>query len=200
MPVSEIYKQILQLNPYEVAGFVTGAAGVWLAARQNIYTWPVSLAGVLLSIIVFYNARLYADVVLQFFYVGVTGYGWYQWLFGGKNKTELPVSNAPARLIFGVMAAGIVLSPVVGYLFSTYTDAAAPYLDSSLAVFSVLATLLLGRKLIENWLMWIVIDLLYTGLFFAKELYLYSVLYFVFTLLAIHGFKSWRKEMRLVVG
>ena len=195
MNLQNIYTQLQQLSFFEVAGFVTSLAGVWLAARQNVLTWPVGLVGVLLSLVVFYRERLFADVVLQLFYVGTTAFGWYQWLYGSKQHSELKVAQTSANTIWLTLLLGAVLSPVAGFLFAEFTAAAVPYLDSALAVFSVLATVLMGRKLIEHWFFWIVLDLIYTGLYFYKQLYLYSLLYFIFTLLAIMGYREWRLSL-----
>lgn len=195
MNLYQLLAHLQQLSLAEIFGFVTSLAGVWLAARQNVLTWPVGLAGVLLSLVVFYRANLYADVVLQLFYLGTTAYGWYQWLYGGPRHAALGVARASARTLWLTLALGAALSPVAGFLFARFTAADVPYLDSALAVFSVLATLLMGRKLIEHWLFWIVLDLAYTGLYWYKGLYLYSLLYFIFTLLAVAGYRAWHRSL-----
>lgn len=187
--------QLPQLDPYEVFGFVTGVLGVWLAVRENVWTWPVGLASVLLSLVVMYQARLLADVALQVFYLGITLYGWYEWLYGSKQHTALKIARASSRTLLLVCLIGLAATPAVGWLFARYTEAALPYFDSLLAVFSVLTTFLMGRKLLQHWLFWIVIDLLYTGLFFYKELYWYSALYLLFTALAVKGYLEWRQKV-----
>ena len=192
-----IFTELRQLSVYEVLGFAASLAGVWLAARQNVLTWPMGLAGVLLSVVVFYRSRLYADVVLQLFYVGTTAFGWYQWLYGSQINGELEVARASAKTIWLTIVLGAALAPVAGFLFARYTQADVPYLDSALAVYSVLATVLMGRKLLEHWLFWIVLDLVYTGLYFYKGLYLYSLLFFIFTVLAVFGWRQWQQALRL---
>lgn len=181
-------------NYIEVFGFITGIIGVWLTAKQNIWCWPIGLANVILSLLVFFVAKLYADVVLQVFYLVLTIYGWYNWAFGGNSKFSLPVRKIKGNE-FGIMLVlGFSISFVVGYLFSNYTDAAFPYWDSHLTVWGVIATYAMAKKIIEHWLMWIIIDINCAALYFIKELYAFAPLYFIFTLLAVYGYFKWKKD------
>src|SRR5688572_12624616 len=98
------------LNIYEVIGFISGLLGVWLATRQNVWTWPVGLISVITYTIFFYQIKLYADMGLQIFYIGASFYGWYEWLRGGKNHTELPVSKLTVQAIIIAVISGAVLT------------------------------------------------------------------------------------------
>jgi len=186
-------------NYIELIAAVLGALGVYLTARQKIWCWPVGLINVVLSLYVFYVAKLYADVVLQIFYLVMTLYGWYNWVFGGEKKFELPVRKIRFNEFIIMLVLGVSVSYVVGYLFANYTDAAYPYWDSMLTVWGVIATYAMAKKIIEHWLMWIIIDINCTALYFIKELYAFAPLYFIFTLLAVYGYFTWKKDLKKLV-
>jgi nicotinamide mononucleotide transporter len=187
-------------NYIEIIAAVLGVAGVWLTTKQIIWCWPVGLLNVILSIIVFFNSKLYADVTLQIFYLIMTLYGWYNWLWGGISKNHLPVRKIVKQEIVIMLLAGIIFSFVVGFLFSEYTDAALPYIDSFVAVWGVIATYAMAKKITENWIMWIIIDAVCVGIYFYKELYAFTALYFVFVVLAVYGLIEWKKELRKILS
>lgn len=182
------------LNIYEVVGTVFGLAGVWLATRQNVWTWPVGLVSVAAYTVFFYQIKLYADMGLQVFFAGAALYGWYEWLYGGKNKTELPVSALSGKGRLAALGTGALFTVLLGAYFRNFTDASYPILDSGLAAFSLVGQFLLTRKKIENWILWFVADVVYVWLYVQKEAYLTAFLYFVFLGLAIQGFVAWRRE------
>ena len=185
-----------ELNYFEVIGVISGLLGVWLAARQNVWTWPVGLISVLAYTIFFYQIKLYADMGLQVFFAGAGLYGWYEWLYGGKNKTELPVSRLTGKNIVLCVLTGGIFTVLLGWYFGNFTDASYPVLDSGLAAFSLVGQFLLTRKKIENWILWFVVDAVYVWLYFQKEAYLTAGLYFVFLGLAAQGFLNWRRELQ----
>jgi len=182
-------------NYIEIIAAILGIAGVYLTTKQKIWCWPVGLANVLLSMYVFFVSKLYADVVLQVFYLVMTLYGWYFWVFGGEKKYELPVRKIRPKELSVMLILGFICSFIVGYVFATYTDASFPYWDSILTVWGIIATYAMGKKIIDHWLMWIVIDINCTILYFIKELYAFAPLYFIFTLLAIYGYFTWKKGL-----
>jgi nicotinamide mononucleotide transporter len=184
-------------NYIEIIASILGIVGVYLTIRQNIWNWPVGLANVLLTLVVCFIAKLYADVVLQLFYVVLTLYGWYFWIYGGEKKFELPVRKIFSIEFVLMIIIGIVGSVAVGYLFAAYTKAAYPYFDSILMVWSLLATYGQAKKIIEQWIMWIIIDLAYIPLYALKHLFAFAALSFIFTILAVIGFLAWKKEMKL---
>ncbi|HOY33316.1 MAG TPA: nicotinamide riboside transporter PnuC [Bacteroidales bacterium] len=183
-------------NYIELTAAILGIAGVYLTTRQNILCWPVGLVNVILSMYVFFTEKLYADVVLQIFYVAMTLYGWYNWIFGGQKKFELQVRKIRPKEFVIMFVAGFCLAFVTAYLFATYTDAAYPYWDSMLTVWGIIATYAMGKKIIDHWTMWIVIDINCTVLYFIKELYAFAPLYFIFTLLAVYGYFTWKKDLK----
>jgi len=183
-------------NYLEFIAVVTGIIGVWLTAKQIIWCWPVSIISVVLSAYLFYDTKLYQDGLLQVFYFAMAIYGWYNWRYGGKNKTKLKVNRISSRNALVLILVGFSSIYIFGYLFNRYTDAALPYWDATTTVWGIIATFMMAKKMIENWAIWILIDLLNTGIYFYKELYGFVFLYFVFTILAVFGLIQWMKEYR----
>lgn len=183
------------MNVLEVVGALTGLLCVWLAARQQVWTWPVALVNVVCYFVFFYQIRLYADMWLQVFFLASNLYGWYEWLYGGRNHSVLPVTRLRPLHIAGLLLAGAVASGLMGLYFQSFTKASYPLLDSALAAFSILAQVLLTRKKIENWVIWFVVDIFYVGLYYQKQAYLTSGLYFIFLILAVQGFLAWKRSL-----
>ena len=183
------------MSPLEIIAALVGAISVWLSVRQNIWSWPTAIVNVVLYAIVFYEAKLYADMGLQVVYAVLSIYGWYEWLYGGAGRTELRVTRTGARsgvLLAVIAAAG---SAVLGVFLHRETDAALPFMDSFLSSTSLVAQWMMTKKLLENWAVWIAVDVLYVGMFIFKGLFLTSALYAVFLALAIKGLIDWRRSM-----
>ena len=183
------------MTALELLAAVTGAISVWLSVRQNIWSWPTAIVNVVLYAVVFWEAKLYADMGLQIVYAALSVYGWYQWLYGGRGRTELRVTRTSARLaalLTLIVAAG---SALLGTLLHRTTDAALPFMDSFLSSASLVAQWQMTKKLLENWLVWIGVDVLYVGMFVYKGLYLTAGLYAVFLALAVAGYRDWRRSM-----
>jgi nicotinamide mononucleotide transporter len=179
----------------ELFAAAIGAVSVWLSVRQNIWSWPTAIVNVVLYTIVFYEAKLYADMGLQVVYAVLSIYGWYEWLYGGAGRTELRVTRTSPRL--GVLLALIALggSAVLGTLLRHATDAALPFMDSFLSSSSLVAQWMMTKKKLENWLVWILVDVLYVGMFIFKGLYLTAGLYAIFLGLAVKGYIDWRRTL-----
>ena len=183
------------MNPYEAVGVVFGIISVWLTTRENIWCWPTGLVNVGLFIIVFYQARLYADMGLQVIYVILCLYGWYEWLYGGKGHGPLSVSRTPAKARIVMTVIGTAFAFVLGTILHRTTNADLPFVDSSLTSFSLVAQWMQTRKWFENWIVWIAVDVIYIGMYIYKHLYLTAGLDAVFLILATIGFDSWRKSL-----
>lgn len=184
----------LAANPLEMVAAAFGIVSVWLSTREHIASWPTALVNVALYFVVFQRARLYADMGLQAIYFALSLYGWYEWKYGGAGRTELPVSRTTRRQALVLVPLGVAGSAALGLVLMRGTDAALPWLDSALAVTSLLAQWMMTRKLLENWLVWIVADVAYVAMFLSKALYVTAGLYLVFLLLAIKGWFDWRRS------
>jgi len=185
-------------SPWELIGAASGLLCVWLIIRENIWNWPVGLAYALVSLLVFYKARLYSDLVLHVFYVFMNGYGWYYWLRGagarssGGRLVVARLSKRSASLLGVATVIGIV---AMGWLFDYYTDADLAYWDSTTTVMSFAAMWMAAHKYIENWIVWLVIDVLATGIYIFKGIWPYAVLYGLYIPMAVWGWMAWLRSM-----
>jgi nicotinamide mononucleotide transporter len=182
-------------NRVEIFAAVLGALSVYLSVRQNIWSWPTAIINVVVYAVVFFQAKLYADMGLQVIYAALSVYGWYEWLYGGTNRTELHVSRTGPRLRAVLTVIALGGSAVLGVVLRGATDAALPFMDSFLSSTSLVAQWMMTRKKLENWLVWIGVDVLYVGMFIFKHLYVTAGLYAVFLVLAVRGFIDWRRSM-----
>ena len=179
----------------ELFAAVLGALSVYLSVRQNIWSWPTAIINVVVYAVVFYRAKLYADMGLQGIYALLSLYGWYEWLYGGEDRTALRVSRTTPRLGGRLAVIGLTGAGALGVLLRGTTDAALPFMDSFLSSTSLVAQWMMTRKKVENWLVWIGVDVLYVGMFTYKHLYITAVLYVVFLILAMRGWIDWRRSL-----
>jgi nicotinamide mononucleotide transporter len=184
-----------QITWIEFFGVIFNLLGVWLTIRKNKWCFPVGIIGVMLYVLFYFQARLYADTLLQVFYIGLLAYGWAQWGKANDAKDFVVTRVTPVQWLFlSLICIGSTL--LIGTIFHVFTDATLPYLDALLTSMSLVAQWLVARKKLENWIVWIVADILYVGLFLFKEAYPTAILYFIFILLAVAGFLSWKKKLR----
>ena len=183
------------VSTLELVAALVGALSVYLSVRQNIWSWPTAIVNVVLYTLVFYDAKLYADMGLQVIYAVLSIYGWYEWLHGGENRTELHVTRTARNLAIVLAVIGLVGAATLGVMLRRATDAALPFMDSFLSSTSLVAQWMMTKKKLENWLVWIAVDILYIGMFAFKHLYLTSALYAVFLVLAVRGYIDWRRSM-----
>jgi nicotinamide mononucleotide transporter len=164
--------------------------------RQNVWTWPVGLVQVSVSAWLFYQTKLYSDALLQIFFFGIQVYGWWHWRHGRTGLgSALPVTRlAPATRYMWIVV-GAAGTAGWGVLMRHTTDAALPFWDAFILVFSLIAQWLQARKHIENWGGWILVNSVAIGVFWAKDLRLYSALYAVFLGLAVMGDRAWRQSL-----
>ncbi len=180
------------MTGWEIAGFVTGAGCVWLAVRQHVATFPLGIANNAVFFVLFLGAGLYGDMWLQVFYVGVALHGWWSWLRGGPRRTALPVRPTPAWG-WPLAVTGVAVGTAAAYLLLTrHTDSTVPLADGLTTALSVVAQLMLNRKWIGTWWLWIAADLGYIGLYAHKGLFLTAVLYAVFLAMCVVGLRQWR--------
>lgn len=188
------WQQWLPVPLTEALGFVTGAACVYLVVQQSIWNFPLGIANNIFFLVLFGQARLFGDAGLQIVYIVLGVHGWHQWLHGGEQRTALKVTRASLQLwvvllgLFPVVTWGLVL-------VLRRVNGSAPVLDAFTTVLSLGAQYLLNRKLIENWWLWIVADVIYIYLYIARGLHLTAVLYFVFLGLCIAGMVRWRRTL-----
>jgi len=185
---------LLEWSTLEVIAAAFGVISVYLSTRQNIWSWPTAIVNVALYTVVFYQGRLYGQMGLQPIYLALSVYGWYQWLHGGEQHTELRVSRASPRLLGALAALNLVLWLVLAAVLRQ-TDAALPWLDALLTTTSLVAQWMMTRKILENWLIWIAVDVVYVPMFVSQGLYATAVLYAAFLVLAVLGYVEWRRSL-----
>jgi len=183
-------------NPVEWTAVVFGIVSVYLSVRENVWSWPTGIINVSMYVFIFLNAKLYADMGLQVFYVVISFYGWWNWLYGGANRSELHVTRLSRQLVLTLPLAGIAGAAALGYFLHRTTDAALPFVDATLTVASLIAQYLMTKKVLENWAIWIVADVAYIGMYIYKDLYPTAFLYSVFLVLATMGWFQWKRSWR----
>ena len=173
---------------------IAGAVSVYLSAREKILSWPTAILNVSLYTFIFYESGLYSDMGLQVVYLILSIYGWYKWLHGGKHRTRLDVSYATPGIWATAAVSGLVFWLVLSRYTSTLHGVSYPYLDSGLTTLSLVAQWMMTRKIVENWVLWIIADVVYVPMYVSKGLYVTAVLYAVFLVLAAIGLIHWRRS------
>jgi nicotinamide mononucleotide transporter len=186
----------MTLSLTELLGFLTGAACVWLLARQNIWNWPLGIANGIFYVAVFLHSGLYGDAGLQFVYIAMNAYGWYTWLRPGAQNTELAVTRTPRQTWLWLLPSIGVAAFLLARFLANYTDSTVPHWDGFTTSLSLAAIYGQSKKLVESWWLWIAADLIYIPLYLYKNLWLTSILYGVFLLLCIVGLRSWMSDLR----
>ncbi|WP_346860921.1 nicotinamide riboside transporter PnuC [uncultured Draconibacterium sp.] len=185
-------------NKIELLGAILGIVYIVFSIRQNILTWPTGLVTSAIYVAVFFNARLYADMGLQVYYVAISIYGWYFWIKGKKpqNTTQVPVKNTPGLLWIKLTFVSVVLYTILLYILLNWTNSDVPYMDSLTTALSIVATWMLAKKYIEHWLLWIFIDAFSAGLYIYKGLWPTVVLFIIYTIMAVLGYIEWKKDLQ----
>jgi nicotinamide mononucleotide transporter len=186
------WRQVIPFTLTESFGFISGAAAVWLTALASVWNWPISIANAIFFGILFFDAKLYADMALQGVYVVLSILGWYWWLYGGEKRKTLPITHAAKSTGIKLLVFGCVALWLMTWYLSRI-GGSVPFWDALTTVLSLIATYLLTKKHIENWYVWILADCIYIPLYAYKELYLTAVVYGVFLIMCIAGIKEWKR-------
>ena len=172
-----------------------GLINIALLVFRSVWNYAFGIASVAIYIFVFFETRLYAESGLQVFFVLAQAWGWYLWLKVGDEDSRVPVRwlDWQSRAVWLAVTAALSLN--LGWVMHRFTDAAMPYADSAIAGASVAAQILLAYRRIENWVLWIAADIWYVGLYAYKGLYLTVILYAIFVVLSVVGWRSWRRQV-----
>jgi nicotinamide mononucleotide transporter len=179
----------------ELAANAFTAVAIVLAGRNSVHTWWSGIVGCVLFALVFAHSRLYADVVLQIFFIGTGLLGWWKWLRGASGA-RLPITHASARSLLLVVPLGIGVTAVYGALLHAYTNAYAPFLDSAVLVFSMVGQFLMMQRRVENWAFWLLVNTIAVPLYYSRGLHLTAFLYAGFWINAIASWLFWRRAAR----
>lgn len=184
------------MSLWEALAVVLGVAYLLLAVKENILCWYAAFLQTAISIYVFWDVQLLMESALQVYYLGMAVYGWRQWKYGSRNNGGLPVSRWSLNTHLQVIAVVLLVSGASGYLLDNHSEAAWPYLDSFTTWASVLTTWMVARKILENWIYWLVIDAASIFLYLERGLYLYSLLFVAYLVIVVFGFLQWSRHYR----
>ena len=201
--VQEVWRTALGMGIAQWLAFVFSIVYVILAAKENIWCWPFGLISVILAFVVYIDpeVRLYSDATLQVYYMGMSIYGWIAWRKRDTPQTTataLPIHTWGSTQHLLTFAVGSALALLLGY-FWTWMNAALPYIDAFTTSFSIIATYMVARKILENWLYWIVIDTVCIFVYLHRGLYLFALLFLIYCIIAVYGYINWRKQMNPIV-
>ena len=177
----------------EIVSVAFGLAYVVLAARENVWCWPAAMVGTSTAIFLFWDVSLFMESALNVFYLLIAFYGLWAWHKGGHSGGTLPISSWAWQNHLIALSVVVLMTAVSGSLLTDKTSASYPYLDSFTTWSAVITTWMVTRKILQNWLYWIVIDVISIWLFWQKALYLYAVLFVLYTVIAIYGYFNWRR-------
>ena len=189
----------------EIIGTIVGLVYLYLEYKASIHLWIAGIIMPAIYIFIYWDAGLYADFGINVYYLLAALYGWFLWKYGNKNKNKcseasadngLPISKIPKRLIFPSIMVFVLTFILILYILISFTDSNVPYLDSFTTALSIVGMWMLARKFIEQWWVWIVVDLVSAGLYVYKELYMTSGLYALYAVIAFFGYLNWKKLMR----
>lgn len=179
----------------ELAAAAVTIVSIWLATRENVWYYPTGVVSVLLYTWIFYEVRLYAETGLQIVWLALLLYGWYHWLHGGVNRAEAAVSRTPRWGWASVLMSGVVATVAIAIVQKRFTDNPAPLVDSAIAAWSIAAQWMTARKWIESWLFWLAVNTIAVPLYVARQLWVTAALYAVLWILAVFGYRAWRRSL-----
>ena len=192
----EVVIAYLQANWIELAGSVLSIIYLYLSIKQRVSLWIFGFLCSLLYVVVFFQSKFYADMSLQFYYLGVSVFGWISWKAGKpENRKELPVKRTTPLSGAIILVIALVLYFLYYFILSEYTDSPLPKADAFTTALSIVATWMLARKMIEHWWLWIIVDSVSAGLYFYRALYPTAILFVIYTIMAIIGYLQWKKSL-----
>ena len=184
----------------EILGTVAGLLYLWLEYRASIYLWVASIVMPALYLVVYYDAGLYADMGINIYYLLIAIYGWAAWRYGfslrrGSEGRELPISHTPAGLWLPLAGLTVLLFVAIAQVLIHFTDSTVPWADAFTTALSVVGMWMLARKYIEQWWVWLVVDVASVALYVYKDLHFTAVLYALYAVVAIFGYRKWKQLM-----
>lgn len=166
-----------------------------LAIKQNLWCWPAAFFSTLIYSIIFFDVSLLMDSALNVYYLIMAVYGWYSWKYGGKlQEKELEVTSYGLVKNIKIITLLSLISLGFGFIMSNYTSADFAYIDSFTTIFAIFTTYMLAKKVLENWIYWIIIDFISIYIYIQKGLNLTAILFAIYTVLAFVAYKRWKEE------
>ena len=186
------------MTSWEMLAVFLSVSYILLAIKQNLWSWVAAFFSTLIYSILFFDASLLMDSALNIFYLVMAVYGWYSWKYGNikAQNEQLKITTYGIANNFKIIGILILISIVLGYIMANYTSADFAYLDTFTTVFAVFATYMLAKKVLENWIYWVVIDTVSIYIYIQKGFYLTAVLFAIYTVLACVAYIQWKKEYK----
>ncbi len=193
-----MFDHLTYIDYIEITGVVFGFICVILTAIENIWCWPTGIVSVIAYIYFYYHQTLYVNVFLHIFFLVACVIGWYQWLYGGENKTKLLVTATNKKHLWKLAAITLGMFLIFGVLSDYVSNDKLPYLDALLASMSFTAQWMMNHKLAECWIIWIVTDIIYAGMHFQMHNYPSFLLYVSYIITATSAYYLWKRSIKKV--
>lgn len=196
MLLDSIATAVQAMSGWEFTAVILAVAYLLLAMRESLWCWYAAFFSTLIFIVLFWNARLLMESALQVYYLGMAVYGWYQWKYSAQNKQRVKIHTWRLSRHLLAISAVLVASLGSGYLLERHTDAAWPYTDSFTTWASILTTYMVTRKVLENWLYWLVIDGICIFVYWDRGLHLTALLFVAYLVICTCAFFQWQRQLR----
>lgn len=181
----------------EIVGTIVGIIYLWLEYRASIYLWIAGIVMPAIYLFVYYEAGLYADFGINVYYLLAAIYGWIAWRMGRQGEEcDLPITYMPRRYFVPLFLLFLILFLGIAWLLMNHTDSTVPLTDSFTTALSVIGMWMLARKYLQQWWVWIVVDVVSAMLYVYKDLYFTAILYALYAIIAIFGYLKWKKMMK----
>lgn len=177
----------------EIIATLTGIIAVSLQTKEKIIAWPFAIISVAISAYIFFDSKLYSDFGLHIIYIFLNIYGWYHWS-NSSNNQPAPIYSLTLKNIVRYTFILLTSALLLGYIMQMNTDADLPYFDAFTTTGSLLAQYLLAKKYLQNWLLWIIVDIVAIPIYLYKGLYYFSFLFFIYLIICIFGYVTWNKK------
>lgn len=184
------------MSPLEIVAVILALAYLLLAAKESIWCWYCALVSSLLYVLIYWEAALLSESVLSVFYTVMAVVGWYEWRYGGKRHAGVTIVSLKWRQHLKLFALMLLLALAHGWAMERWTAAAFPYVDAFITWGSVITTFMVVRKVLENWLYWVVIDSIAVAVYIPRELYLTAALFALYVVIVVFGYCKWLKLYR----
>jgi nicotinamide mononucleotide transporter len=194
-PAVQLAEALKSMSAWEITAVVLALVYLVLAIRENIACWLAAILSTSIYIVLMYQAGLYMESALQVFYIAMAVYGWYSWKHGEGPENKLPVSSWSLKRHVVPLMLILLFTLASGFVLSRYSDAAMPYLDSFTTWGAIVTTWMVARKIIQNWHYWFIIDSVSVYLYVSRGLWLTALLFVLYLVLIVIGYREWRKSM-----
>jgi len=192
-----VYSLLAELNVWEACAVILAICYLLLAAQENVFCWYCALISTAIYTFLFWDVSLLMESALNVYYMAMAVYGWYLWKFAGDGHHGIAIRTLQGKHHFLIIAVVLIVSVISGSLLGEHTNAAWPFIDSFTTWSSVITTIMVAKKILENWLYWFVIDAISIPLYIDRGLYLTAILFACYLVIVVLGYLNWRKRFTI---